>query len=156
MARYFLDSSALVKRHVAEPGHAWVVALCNPSAGNSIVTSSAALDEVIASFSRMTRENPPRLTTSERDQAIGDFEVLVASEYIVVELTRPILGRAAAPCPTYPLRAYDAVQLACALTRRNDDMAAGNPAPIFVCADVTLLGVAASEGFAVENPNRHP
>jgi hypothetical protein len=28
MATYFLDSSALVKRHVTEPGHTWMQGLC--------------------------------------------------------------------------------------------------------------------------------
>jgi len=30
MTAYFLDSSALVKRHIMEPGHARVNALCDP------------------------------------------------------------------------------------------------------------------------------
>ncbi len=156
MSTYFLDTSALVKRHVAEPGHTWVEALCNPSASNSIVISEAALVEVIAAFSRLARETPPRLSTAERDQVIADFEILAASEYIVVVLARPVLTRAAALCRTRPLRAYDAVQLACALTQRDDDLAAGNPTPTFVCADANLLAIAQAEGFTVENPNAYP
>lgn len=31
MSVYFLDSSALVKRYVAEIGSGWVVSLCNPT-----------------------------------------------------------------------------------------------------------------------------
>jgi predicted nucleic acid-binding protein len=156
MATYFLDTSALVKRHVAEPGHAWVEALCNPGGGNTIVISEAALVEVIAAFSRMARETPPRMSTAERDQVIADFDILAASEYTVVLLARSVIARAATLCRAHPLRAYDAVQLGCALTRRDDDLAAGHPAPTFVCADAGLLTIAQAEGFTVENPNAFP
>jgi hypothetical protein len=46
-----------------------------------------------------------------------------------------VLVRAAVLCRIHPLRAYDAAQLACALTQRDDDEAAGRPVSTFVCAD---------------------
>ena len=52
---------------------------------------------------------------------------------------------------SYPLRAYDAVQLAGALTVRR-----GMPPPLFVAADTTLLAAARAEGFLVDNPLQHP
>jgi len=156
MATYFLDTSALVKRHIAEPGHAWVQGICDPSAGHSIVISEVALVEVVASFSRMVRERPQRLDAATRDRLIAYFEALSQSEYIITLVNRAILTRAAGLCPRHPLRAYDAIQLACALTRRDDDVASGQPTPIFVCADTTLLAVASAEGLAIENPNDHP
>ncbi len=129
MASYFLDTSALVKQHVAETGHAWVRAICAPTAGNVVVTAEIALVEVVATFSRMARENPPRLTIAERDQVIADFNARFLRQYVVVKIDRALLERAAMLSMTHPLRAYDAVQLACALTRRDDDLAAGEPAP---------------------------
>ena len=66
-----------------------------------------------------------------------------------------MFARAATLCRTHLLRAYDAVQLACALTWRDDALATGQLAPIFVCADHALLGAAALEGLAIENPNLH-
>lgn len=39
MALYFLDTSALVKRYVAESGSAWVMALCDPASGHVVVIS---------------------------------------------------------------------------------------------------------------------
>lgn len=156
MATFFLDTSALVKRHVIEPGHAWVRAICIPRAGNTIVVAEIALVEVVATFSRMVRETPPRLTLIRRDRVIATFEARFLRQYTIVQVDRTLLIHAATLCRTHPLRAYDAVQLACALTRRDDDLAAGNPEPIFVSADVNLLAVAASEGLAVENPNSFP
>lgn len=156
MATYFLDTSALVKRHVTEPGHVWVQALCAPRRGNSIVVAEVALVEVAAAFSRMVRESVPRLTLARRNRVMSDFEVRFLRQYIVVQVDRAIISRAADLCRTHPLRAYDAIQLACALTRRDDDLAAGLPPPTFVCADTTLLAAAATEGLAIENPNSHP
>lgn len=156
MAVYFLDTSALVKRQVTEVGHTWVKALCRPGIGHTIVISELAEVEVIASFCRMVREAPPRLNPANRDRLITRFKQQIQRRYIVVPVDRAIITRAAALCRVHPLRAYDAIQLACAVTRRDDDLAAGQPAPIFVCADMVLLGAAAAEGLAVENPNSHP
>jgi predicted nucleic acid-binding protein len=156
MATYFLDTSALVKRQVPEAGHTWVRALCDRRSGHAIVISEAALVEVVASLSRMPRESPPRLTIGERDRLIARFQQHVRRRYFIIELNRAVLLRAAALCRAHSLRAYDTIQLACALTKRDDDPATGNPAPIFVCADANLLTVAQAEGLIVENPNLHP
>lgn len=74
----------------------------------------------------------------------------------MVEANRAIITRAAALCHTHPLRAHDVVQLVSAFTKRADDLAAGQPAPIFVCADTSLLNVATAEGLATENPHAYP
>jgi predicted nucleic acid-binding protein len=55
----------------------------------------------------------------------------------VVPVERTLYTRAADLCCSHSLRAYDAVQLACALMAR-----AGVTPPIFVCADIVLLDIA--------------
>lgn len=152
----FVDTSALVKRQVAEVGHVWVKSLCRPGARHTIVISELAEVEVIASYCRMVRETPPRLTRANRNRLIIRFRQQVQRRYVVAPVDRGIITRAADLCRTHPLRAYDAIQLACALTRRDDDVADGLPAPTFVCADTALLAAAAAEGLAIENPNSHP
>ena len=57
---------------------------------------------------------------------------------------------------THPLRAYDAVQLACALLVRRGLHRRGMPPPLFVAADTTWLTAARTEGFAIDNPLQHP
>lgn len=156
MADYFLDSSALVKRQVKEPGHAWVESLCDPAAGNSIIIADVTLTEVVASFCRMARESPPRFSLAERDRLITYFETLVSSEYVIAQINHAIFVRAAALCRAHPLRAYDAVQPSTALAVRDDHLANGLPIPIIVCADSHLLAAAAGEGLAIENPNAYP
>jgi uncharacterized protein len=155
MGNYFLDTSALVKRHVMESGSSWIRSLCRNTTNNAIVISEAAITEVIASVCRMARENPPRLNNTDRDRIISAFQRLVRRNYIVVQVNRAIYERASTLCRSYPLRAYDAIQLACALTKRDDDRKANHPELTFVCADTILLSIAESEGFAVENPNAH-
>lgn len=156
MALYFLDSSAIVKRHVMEPGQAWVNALCDPAARHTIAIAEISIVEVIASFCRMAREVPQRLSMPDRDRLILIFEKLASSEYTVVVINRTLLSRAAALCRLHPLRAYDAVQLACALTQRDTGLSASRLAPIFVSADTVLLSAAQAEGFVIENPNAYP
>lgn len=157
MARYFLDTSALIKRYVKdEPGHLWIEGLCAAAAGHIVVIAEVALVEVIATFCRLAREAPPRLLMSDRDSLITLFrEHDVFQTYTVVTVQRGLLERAATLCLTYPLRAYDAVQLACALQAGDDAAEAGVSQPVFVCADLTLLAAARAEGMAVDNPNQH-
>jgi uncharacterized protein len=132
MPTYFLDTSALVKRHVAEPGHAWIESLCDPAAGNTVVISKVAIVEMSATLARLVRERPPRLSLVDRDTLLTYFQLLIQSDYVVVQVNRAIFTRAATLCRVHPLRAYDAVQLACALTTRDDNLVAGQPALIFV------------------------
>jgi len=47
------------------------------------------------------------------------------------------------------------VQLASALQARDDALAIHVPEPTFVCSDAVLLGVAAAEGLATEDPAAH-
>lgn len=138
MGSYFLDTSALIKRYFAEPGHAWVQAICRPQAGHTIVIAETTLTETVASLCRMVRENPPRLTIPNRDRLIVLFQRHVRKHYVVVQMDRAIFWRAAHLCQMYPLRAFDAIQLASALIRRSDDRMSGRPDTSFVCADTML------------------
>ena len=63
-------------------------------------------------------------------------------------------------CRSHRLRAYDAVQLACALAVRQDVFVAQAaehqlPDVLFVSADLALLTIARAEGFNVEDPNTY-
>lgn len=158
MGRYFLDSSALIKRYLSdEPGHAWVASLCAPQAGNDIVIAEATIAEVVAAFCRMVRMTPRRLRPSQRDRLIAVFRQRdLPSSYIVQVVNRSIYERAGDLCLMHPLRAYDAIQLACALTVRDDAVRAQIAPAIFVSADADLLSAAAAESLAADNPGSHP
>jgi hypothetical protein len=76
--------------------------------------------------------------------------------YQVIQITRAVVTQAGMVLERHALRAYDAVQLACALTVRRLLHQYGLTPPLFVAADDVLLAAAAAEGFAVENPLLHP
>ena len=154
MALFFLDTSAIVKRYVVEPGHLWVRGLCDPANANDLVLAETALIEVIATLCRKARETA--INEAERDRLIGEFDIDVQSGYVLRVVTRDVYARAGTLCKGHALRAYDAIQLASALMIRDDAVASGAAGPTFVTADINLLAFALSEGLPVENPNNYP
>jgi len=56
----------------------------------------------------------------------------------------------------HPLRAYDAVQLAVALTVNSESLRLGMPAVILVSADNGLNNAAVAEGLGLEDPRSYP
>lgn len=153
MGTYFLDTSAIVKLYFPEHGHAWILALCDPAQGHKIYISQAALVEVVATMCKKTREQ--RITITQRDMLIDTFRQDSQDNYLMNLVTTSIYASAGDLCRTHRLRAYDAVQLACALNLRDGALADEVTAPIFVCADIDLSNVASAEGLSIENPDNY-
>ena len=80
-----------------------------------------------------------------RRRVIADIVLAVGGQ------NEPLLAREG----SHPLRAYDAVQLACALTLC-DRLTALGVAPIFVSADGNLVNVAGAELLSSDNPLNYP
>lgn len=154
MATFFLDTSALVKRYVAEKGQLWTLALHQPTAGHTLIVSQAALVEAVAAFCRKARAQA--ISDAERDQVIALFRQDTRRRYRIERVTTTLYTRAGDLCRVHKLRAYDAIQLVCALSAADKLTAIGAPPPTFVSADADLLAVAAAEGLATENPESHP
>jgi uncharacterized protein len=154
MTTYFLDTSAIVKRYILEQGHAWILSLCDPAQGHDLYISQAALVEVVATICRRAREQSISMT--ERDRLIHVFRQDGEESYNIWPVTADLYISAGDLCRSHRLRAYDAVQLACTLALREDTLAHQVSEPIFVCADVGLLDIAAAVGLRVENPNNYP
>lgn len=158
MAMYFLDSSAIVKRHFHEPGHEWIETVHNPDQGHELYIAQAALVEVVASICRKAREQ--NMPIEERDTTINDFRRDVQNIYSVWLVDNALYIAAGDLCRSHRLRAYDAIQLACAIAVRVDTLAAQPPEAeppdlLFVSADLGLLTIALVEGFSVVNPNNY-
>jgi predicted nucleic acid-binding protein len=81
---------------------------------------------------------------------------ICATEYQFVELTAPVVERARLLLERYPLRAYDAVQLASAVLTHETFQTVGLPPLVFLAADDRLLAAAQAEGLMTENPSAHP
>ena len=156
MALYFLDSSAIVKRYFQEPGHEWVEQLHDPVQNHGLSIAQAALVEVVASICRKAREQ--QMPLEERNSTIDDFRRDVENTYNVWVVDTTLYTAAGDLCRSYRLRAYDAVQLACALAVHQDVLVTLPPDVeppdfFFVSADNGLLAGAGAVGFRSENPH---
>lgn len=154
MATIYIDTSALVKRYVAEVGSAWVRRMVARPVQHVIYTAALTEVEVRSALQRLVREG--RLDTAQAQRLTQRVLQHFTRRYQLIRITRPVVAEAGRLVEGYPLRAYDAVQLACALTVRRSMHRRGMPSPLFVTADTTLLAAAQAEGFAVDNPLLHP
>lgn len=151
---YYADSSVLVKRHIAEIGSKWVIALTDPSRASIIASSSLSLVEVTSAFCRQKREKT--ITDADFKVHLRDFEIAANNEYDLYPLDSTIIAESQRLLERYPLRAGDAVQLASAVVVRTSLRHAGLREPIFLASDNKLLDAAIAEGFTTDNPLMHP
>lgn len=154
MTAYFLDSSALVKRYVSETGSAWIQQITAPQTGNLLFIARITWVEVISAFARRQREGS--LTSADFAQVIHEFRSDLNTQYQVIELDAKLAERAGQLVGQYPLRAYDAVQLASVLLLQPAFATTQSTELIFLTADNRLSAVAISLGLLTDNPNHHP
>ncbi len=112
MTSYFLDSSAAIKRYLNEIGTAWVQTITAIDSENVIYVAYIARVEVVSGATRQRREGMLTLEAVRAVRALVDQHTV--HEYNVVELAKQVIERAEDLLETYPLRAYDAIQLASA------------------------------------------
>lgn len=152
MGILFLDSSAVVKRYVAEPGSDWIADLVAPARENIAQISVISGAEVIAAFTRRRRTGS--LTEDQATRAIAEFTDDWTNLYDLVKADRELINRAMILAQRHSLRGYDAVQLASAL--EVDALARQFQASFtFISADRELNAAAEMEKLQVENPNSH-
>lgn len=149
MTRYFLDTSALVKRYHPEAGTPAVLALFNdPSA--TVSASSLALVECVSAFCVKVRSRqlaPNRLPVVRRFlRGDANRRIVVVARLLVrhLNLAERLLLRHA---PTHRLRSTDAIQLGVAI-----DLFHKQQIDIFVSADTVQCEVAKLEGLPTLNP----
>ena len=135
----YLDTSALVKRFVAEPASDRVGRLIAEE--TSVATAKIAYPEIYSGLTRKWREKD--LSRSDYELACRQFE-MDWEAYVRVELHDDILHTSRDLIQRYPLRGFDAVHLASALYL---EKALGEPVS-FVAADRRLLEAARRESLA--------
>jgi len=86
-----------------------------------------------------------------RDAFRGDC----LDEYQVMSPTVAITDLACTLLERHPLRAYDAIHLATALSAQRSLMVQSCTVPTFLSADENLNRAAAAEGLATGNPDLH-
>lgn len=139
----YFDTSALVKRFVAEQGSDRVERLIRE--GQPIATSRIAYAEVYSALARRRREGV--LSSKALAQASQDFEQDWRG-FVRVDLLDEILFLARDLIRKIPLRGFDAIHLASALTMSSQFRGS----IVFVAADSRLLEAAESEGLRILNP----
>jgi predicted nucleic acid-binding protein len=147
---YYFDSSALIKRYITEAGSARVRMIADPGAGNLILIAQITPVELYSALARRMRDKTISTHTARGGRLL--IERHVRREYTVVWISDAIVQRAGDLLYAYPLRAYDAVQLASAIEANTHLAAADLPPLTFVCADRRLLDVADMQGLPVEGP----
>ncbi len=151
---YFFDSSALVKRYIPETGSGWIQTLTDTRADNLLIIARVTWVEVLSALARRQRERS--LSSADRDLVIQQFQFDLNTQYRVVEFDQTLTQQAGALVSQFPLRAYDAIQLASGLRTQLALVSATLTPLVFLTADVQLLTVAQSVGLTVDNPNAHP
>lgn len=145
MALLYLDTSALVKLYVWEPGSQRMIQLAS-EAGHQLAICAVAQVEFQSAVRR--RQRAGDLAADLLDHAVERFETHLKSRFLRQAVSDRVIDLAADLTARHPLRAYDAVQLAACLTLK----AGSQEAPVFVCSDGGLLGAAESEYLATLNP----
>lgn len=137
----FADSSALVKLYADEPGADVVRQL------ELIVVSALARVEVPAALWKKHRMD--EISAHHAAVLVAEFEADYygtqdeSARFVAVSVSPPILDDAARLTGRHGLRAYDAVQLACASATRD----AATDVIKFAAFDKALLEAAAAEGL---------
>lgn len=150
MSIYFLDTSALAKRYVAETGSNWIRGWIPRRAGHEIIISRLATVELIAVAVRKLRDKT--LPQSDFRRLRNNFYAHVRDQYQVIEFEPGVLSLSRQLLLKYPIRTLDSIQLASAL-RVGANV---RQALTFVAADARLLAAAAAEGLPTDDPNLHP
>ena len=146
MALFYLDTSALVKLYVQEPGTEQMMRLVAPSGGHTFTVLALARVEFKAAVRQ--RERKGDVSHPAAEALIASMEEHLQTLYVVQLVTEAVIEEASALLDRHALRAYDAVQLAGCLALRGKM----SESPSFVCSDRQLLQAAQHEGLAVLDP----
>lgn len=151
---YYFDSSAAVKRYATEKGSRWVRDIVEPAAQNVIYLGQIGVVEIAAALSKKVRIG--ELPQENYEAALQLFLADVQNEeYLVVDLSDAIIQLAVELTKRHPLRGYDTVHLATALSLNAALIDTGVPVLAVVTGDRILREAAQAEGLPVENPDEH-
>lgn len=151
---YFLDSSALLKRYVPEVGTAWIQSIADPQNQNLLIVAHIAWVEICSALARRQREASIR--SIQANQILAAFRAHWNTQYFIVAIDHTVIDLAGQLVNQHPLRAYDAVQLAAALSIQKQLAPPTVTSFTFLTADTRLLAIAQTESLLADNPNTHP
>jgi predicted nucleic acid-binding protein len=126
----YFDSSALVKRYLAEAGTVWVQAWCD-SPTQTVAVAEIALVEIAAAFAAKLRGE--FISQEAYYDARADLAADSRDEYVLVAVSRAVVDEAVELTARHRLSPL-----------------------VFVSADSDLLAAAAAEKLPTDNPNNYP
>jgi uncharacterized protein len=147
LALYYIDTSALVKLYVREPGTEQVLGLARRAAANQLAVLALAQVEVHSALRR--RERSGEIAGPVVAQLLERFQRHLEAVFLKQDVTQAILDVACGLVDRHGLFALDAVQLAGYQALRTSS---GTNTPIFVSADRELLKAAEAESVPVLDP----
>ena len=147
MAFYYLETSALVKLYVREPGTERLLALAARSSENRLAILALAQVEFRSAVRR--RERNGEIPSPIASQLLESFKRHVEGRFLIQTVTDFVLDTAGMLVDRHALRAFDAIQLAGYIVLKT---AGGADLPVFVCSDQELLIAAEREGAPVLDP----
>ena len=131
--RTFFDSSAYAKRYVEEPGSQAVDTLC--MAATELALSIVCLPEIISVLNRRVRDRA--LSPQHYEEAKEHLSEDVR-DAVIVNLTPSVISTCTAILEASPVRAMDALHVACAVQWG---------AELFVSADKRQISAAKKAGL---------
>lgn len=144
---HFLDSSAVVKLYVREPGSPRVLSLRESAPPGMVVVSGITPVEVTSALVRRCGQG--HFGVTELNTAL-DLLTRDAANFRIIAIEDAILERAIIMIRRYGLRSADAIQLACAVSYR-EHMKEGQSVTL-LSSDRELNAAASGEGFSVIDP----
>jgi uncharacterized protein len=153
VAVYFLDTSALLKRYVPEIGTHWMQSIADPQNQHLLIIAQITWVEIHSAIARRQREKS--ISAVQAEQTTTAFHRHWNEQYFTVPTDLSIIQHAAELVHQHPLRAYDAIQLAAALTIQTQIASPDISTLKFLTADDRLCTVASQAGLLTDNPNNH-
>jgi predicted nucleic acid-binding protein len=148
LALYYLETSALVKLYIREAGTEQLLQLVSRRANHRFAVLTITLVEFRSAIRK--RERAGDIDKAVAADLANRFERHLETKFLRQVLNDSVLETATKLIDRYPLRAYDAIQLAGCLTLKE---ASGKDQPVFVCSDHQLLEAAACEGLTSLDPS---
>lgn len=150
---YFVDSSALVKAYVQEPGTAAVLDALRLLDGAICVSGLVAV-ETAAAIARLRRTRALRRKAYER--ARTDFREHFLNRYFVVDPSTAVVDAALELTDTYHARRVGGADLLHLATAEYVQSIRSSEVVSLMCCDAGLREIAEERGFDVFDPLRDP
>jgi len=145
LAILYLDTSALLKLFIREPGTEVMIGLAGNSE-NRLAISAVSPVEFRSAIRR--RVHTGDLAKYIALGLLDHFDLKLADTFLQQPVTDAVISEAIALVDQYNLRTLDSLQLACCKVLQ----LSVSSAPVFVCSDQNLIEAATAEKLTCVNP----